>query len=180
MTEETAENEHYPWARALMIIVLYGALLIFLWYFPTEGGREFFQKLFNGFLYGLAALVLIAVTVVVFLSFPIPSFLRIEVETLEEPLEEDEDATVAPEFFRTVFPGRVVMVPALREPEREAEVWSVLYEVKDEFEPVSSVLVDAKSGIIGVLDEEPGEAGFLMAEIQQRLVAADIAVRCLP
>ena len=60
----------YPWARALMIVVLYGALLVFLWHFPTPGGRTFFQSLFKGFLYVIAGLALVAVTVFSFCFSP--------------------------------------------------------------------------------------------------------------
>jgi len=175
MTEEKSENERYPWARALMIIVLYGALLIFLWHFPTEGGQEFFQKLFVGFVYGLVALLLLVITLVGLLLFPVPPFLKIEVEDVDEMLEEEE--ATAPEFFQTIFPGRAVLVPALKNAEQEAEIWSMLYEIEDEFEPASSVVVDVQSGIIGVLEEEPGEADFLIAEIRKRLRAVKISVR---
>ena len=177
MTEEQNENEHYPWARALMMIVLYGALLIFLWHFPTEGGRVFFQTLFNGFLYGIAALVLIAITLAVLLLFPVPPFLSVELESVEEPLEEDADD--ASGFYQTIFPGRVVLVSALKDAVREAEVWSVLYEIKDELEPGGSIIVDVQGGAIGVLDGEANEADLLINEIQKRLRKAKISV-CAP
>ena len=67
------QRARYPWSRALMMVVIYGALMIFLWHFPTSGGRTFFQGIFRAFLHIGAGLVLVGITALFLFFFPFPS-----------------------------------------------------------------------------------------------------------
>jgi hypothetical protein len=164
----------YPWARALMIVVLYGALLVFLWHFPTPGGRTFFQALFKGFLYVIAGLALVGVTVVFFLFFPIPPV----PEKLKDGLVDDADADEDDDDYTgAVLPARSLMVPAFKSPEVEPRIWEVLYAFQREYEFDFDILADAYTGIIAVVEEDEKEAEYILNEIRSQLKAAGIAVR---
>jgi hypothetical protein len=171
-TEQKAYR--YPWARALMIIVLYGALLVFLWHFPTPGGRAFFQALFKGILYVLAGLALVAVTVVFFLFFPLP-FVP---EKLKDELGDDASLDdVQGDFAGAVLPARSLMVPAFKSPEVEPRIWETLYAFEREYQLESDILADAYTGVIAVTEDDEEEAEYILDEIRSRLKAAGIAVR---
>ena len=161
----------YPWARALMIIVLYGALLIFLWHFPTPGGRAFFQAIFRGFLYIFAGLALVVVTVVFFLFFPLPpGRVQADKDTFSED-DEDDDA------FGGVFAARSLLVPSFKNPTIEPQVWDILYDVQQELDVDFTVVADAQAGMVAVMDEVEEETDYILNEIRSRLRSAGIAVR---
>lgn len=163
----------YPWARALMIVVLYGALLVFLWHFPTPGGRAFFQSIFRGFLYIFVGLALVAVTGVFFLFFPLPpGRVRADKDVFdEEDTYEDDDA------FGGVFAARSLLVPSFKNPAIEPRVWDILYDVQQELDVDFTVVADAQAGMIAVMDEIEEETEYVLREIRSRLRSAGIAVR---
>lgn len=163
----------YPWARALMIIVLYGALLVFLWHFPTPGGRAFFQALFKGFLYVLAGLALIAVTAVFFLFFPIPPAQEQKNELHHDAYANDDED----DYLGSVFSMRSLMVPTFKNPDVEPRVWDTLFSIEREGELGCDVFADANTGVIAVSEEDEEEAAYTLSEIRSRLKAAGIAVR---
>ena len=171
-TEQKAYR--YPWARALMIVVLYGALLVFLWHFPTPGGRAFFQTLFKGFLYVLAGLALVGVTVIFFLFFPIPPVPeKMKNELLDDAsLDDDQD-----DFAGEVLPARSLMVPAFKSPEIEPRVWETLYAFERDYQLDGDILADAYTGIIAVTEDDEEEAEYILNEIRSRLKTAGIAYR---
>jgi hypothetical protein len=163
----------YPWARALMIVVLYGALLVFLWHFPTPGGRAFFQALFKGFLYVLAGLALIGVTVIFFLFFPIPPAPEKQTgDLVGDAYDEDDD-----DFHSAVVPVRSLMVPAFKSPEVEPRVWEILYTLQRDYEFDYDILADPSTGIVAVVDEDEEEAAYILDGIRSNLKTAGIAVR---
>lgn len=164
----------YPWARALMLVVLYGALLIFLWHFPTPGGRAFFQALFKGFLYVIAGLALIGVTAIFFLFFPLPPV----PEKLKDDLVDDAYADENDDdFVGAVVPVRSLMVTAFKSPEVEPRIWEILYTLQRDYQFDYDILADPSTGIVAVVDEDEEEAEYILDEIRSRLKAAGIAVR---
>lgn len=164
----------YPWARALMIVVLYGALLVFLWHFPTPGGRAFFQALFKGFLYVLAGLALIGVTIVFFLFFPIPPVPeKLKDDLMDDAYTAEDDDT----FTGAVLSARSLMVPAFKSPQFESHVWETLYAFEHEYQPEIDILADSHTGIIAVNDDDEEEARYILNELRSRLKAAGIAAR---
>jgi len=178
MEESSTEQKtyRYPWARALMIVVLYGALLVFLWHFPTPGGRAFFQSLFKGFLYIFAGLALIGVTVVFVLFFPIP------------PVPEKKKNAFLDDGYSVEYedgddyPGSVysmcsLMAPTFKNPGVEQRVWEILYSIERDEEFGCDIFADLESGVIAVSDEDEEEASYVLDEIRSRLKAAGIAVR---
>ena len=171
-TEQKAYR--YPWARALMFIVLYGALLVFLWHFPTPGGRAFFQALFKGFLYVIAGLALIGVTAIFFLFFPLPPVPEKLRDGLADDVYNDEEDD---DFDDTISPARSLMVPAFKSSDVEPHVWEILYALEHEYQPDCDILADAYTGIIAVSEEDEEETDYILSEIRSRLKAAGIAVR---
>ncbi|HOU14240.1 MAG TPA: hypothetical protein PKZ84_14115 [Anaerolineae bacterium] len=168
------KSYHYPWARALMIVVLYGALLIFLWHFPTPGGRAFFQALFRGFLYIFAGLALVLVTIIFFMFFPLPPQQR---KPDEEFVTDDEDDDTDEAGWGGVFTARSLLVPAFKNPEVESRVWDILYDLEGELNPNCVIAADARSGIITITDGDVGETDYVLEEIRSHLRRAGIAVR---
>lgn len=171
-TEQKAYR--YPWARALMIVVLYGALLVFLWHFPTPGGRAFFQTLFKGFLYVIAGLVLVAITIIFFLLFPIPHVPKKLKNGLEDDAYPGDDRDV---FVGAILSARSLLVPAFKSPQFESHVWETLYAFEQEYQPETDILADPYTGIIAVNDDDEEEATYILNEIRSRLKAAGIATR---
>lgn len=156
-----------------MIVVLYGALLVFLWHFPTPGGRAFFQTLFRGFLYVFAGLALVAVTVIFFLFFPLPPVPEKQQDDLvDDAYAEDDD-----EFTGAVLSARSLMVPSFKSPQFESQVWETLYAFEQEYQPATDILADPNTGIIAVDDDDEEEATYILDEIRARLKAAGIATR---
>lgn len=158
----------YPWERALLVVVLYGSLLIFLWYFPTEGGRAFFQILFRGVFYALAGVLLLAITFVFFLFFPLPP--ASEEKSELTPVEEED-------FWTGVVSAQAVMVPAFRKANVESQVWDVLHKIENNLEVTSLIVADPDSGIIAVVEEDSEETAFVLHEISERLRQMGITVR---
>ncbi|HOT90027.1 MAG TPA: hypothetical protein PLJ78_01590 [Anaerolineae bacterium] len=157
-----------------MIIVLYGALLVFLWHFPTPGGRAFFQSLFRGFLYILAGLALVIVTFIFFLFFPLPPQRASADQNVDT--EEDEDFDEE-EGEGGIYSARTLLVPSFKNADVEARVWDILYDLEGELNPDCIIAADARSGIIMVTDDDEEEADYILHEIRTRLKKAGIAVR---
>lgn len=163
----------YPWARALMIVVLYGALLVFLWHFPTPGGRAFFQTLFKGFLYVIAGLGVVAVTAIFFLFFPLPPVPEKHLDDLVDDAYDEEDSG----FHAAIVPVRSLMVPAFKTSAAESRVWEILYTLQRDYEFDYDIMADPSTGVIAVVDEDEEEAEYILDEIRANLKAAGIAVR---
>ena len=170
-TEQKAYR--YPWARALMFVVLYGALLVFLWHFPTPGARAFFQTLFKGFLYVIAGLALVAVTAIFFLFFPLPPVSEKRMGDLVDDVYDEDDN----DFHSAVVPVRSLMVAAFKSAEVEPRIWEMLYRLQRDYEFDYDILADPSTGIIAVVDEDEEEAEYILDEIRSHLKAAGIAVR---
>ncbi len=168
------KSYHYPWARALMIVVLYGALLVFLWHFPTPGGRAFFQALFRGFLYIFAGLAFVAITIIFFLFFPLPPQ---RTQKTEGFATDDGDAANGDAGFGGVFTARSLLVPTFKNPEVESRIWDILYDLEGELDPDCVIAADARSGIITITDDDVGETDYVLEEIRSHLRRAGIAVR---
>ncbi len=163
--------QHYPWARALLVVVLYGALLVFLWHFPTEGGRTFFQGLFRGFLYVLAGLALVGITLLFFIFLPLPARLIRDIDKETDVSETDQED----EGVEVVNSGRAFMIPGLKN--AEAAVWEMLYAIEEDFKPTAAICLDTQSGVLIVTDDDPEEADFLIEEIRVRLRDLKLAMR---
>ena len=168
------KSYRYPWARALMIVVLYGALLVFLGHFPTPGGRAFFQALFKGFLYVIAGLGLIGVTVVFFLFFPIPPAPEKMKNGLLDDAYPDDNLD---DFAGAVLQARSLMVPTFKSPEVEPRVWETLYAFEREYQPDCEILADPYTGVIAITEDDEEETAYILNEIRSRLKAAGIAAR---
>lgn len=166
-------SPRYPWARALLVVVLYGALLVFLWHFPTEGGRTFFQSLFKGFLYVLAALALVGITLLFFIFLPLPARLFKSIDTEADDAEADQEG----EDVAVVNSGRAFMIPGLKAAENEAAVWEMLYAIEEDFKPAAAICLDAQSGVLTVTDDDPEEADFVIEEIRVRLRDLKLTMR---
>jgi len=176
MEESSTEQKtyRYPWARALMIVVLYGALLVFLWHFPTPGGRAFFQSLFKGFLYIFAGLALIGVTVVFVLFFPIPPVPgKVKNEFMDDVYVDEAEN----EYFGGVFSMRALIAPTFKNPDVEPRVWEVLYSIERDGELGCEIFADADTGIIAVSGAHEEETEYSLSKIRSHLKAAGIAVR---
>jgi hypothetical protein len=174
-----AEGEyHYPWLRTVMLIVVYGALMVFLWHFPSEGGRTFFRTLFRGLLYVLAGVGVVGVTLVLLLfvlpSLPVPPEEEDEDWNDEEDWD-DEDYEDEGVYISTVIPARSLYVSAFKKRETEPQVWNVLYELEDELECI--ILADAFSGIIAVTEVGGAAANDNIRMIRERLKRAGFSVR---
>ncbi len=171
------KSSHYPWARALMMVVLYGALLVFLWHFPTPGGRIFFQNLFRGFLYVLAGLALVIVTIVFLLFLPLPLPKTLSDEGKGD--EEEEESYETDDVMGEVFSARSLSVPSFKNVGVESKVWDILYDLQDDLEPKCLIVADPAAGIIAVTDDDDIEAERILRALRLRLKNAGIAVRSL-
>ncbi len=177
MEEETTYR--YPWARSLFLIVVYVALLLFLWYLPWEGPRLFFQKLMMGFVYGLAALLLIGVTllVILFIAPPVPQhLLEDELERFDEAEWEDWEEGAG---YVEVLGAHAIAVPALLDPVRSELVWEVLDTLAlRSVEAIATISVDEETGIIAVTEEDDKErSARLLKDIKRALESANLRVR---
>lgn len=169
--EQETETYRYPWLRTLFLLVLYAALLIFLWYFPTETGRRFFRTLFEGFLYVGAGLVLVGITFLLFV-FIMPVLPSPEVED-EEDLED---------FPLEVFPldvveARSLAIPALLEPANAATVWDLLLEVSEQFGDLVIITVDEETGIVSVTAPDRSMATRMVRSIRKYMQRSGFTVR---
>lgn len=179
MDKLSAEEKvyRYPWARALMIVVLYGALLVFLWHFPTPGGRAFFQALFKGFLYVFAGLALIGITVIFFLFFPIPPVPEKLKHELLNDTAADEAGGDDDWYPGSVYTARALIAPTFKNPDVEPRVWDVLYAIEREDAFGCDIYADPDTGVIAISDDDDDEAAYVLNSIRSRLKAAGIATR---
>ena len=184
---EEQERHGYPWAKALMILVLYGALLVFLWHFPIPVAETFFRNLMRGFLYILAGLVLILITVLAFLFFPFPPLPESWTEGMEDMDEWDEDEEEFGEWdeeFQVPVPegmtsmlARSLKLGNYRLADHESVVWDILDEVIVTSNVLALVAFDPMPGVITVTDLDPDETNKLLAEIRNRLTDEGFKVR---
>ena len=164
------DTYHYPWARSLMLVVLYVALMVFLWHFPTTGGRAFFRGLFRGLLTVVAGLAVVGVTLLlILLVLPAP---RIPED--DDMYDEDEaEYDFAP--LDSVIPAYSILVPALKKPETEPFVWDLLGALEQEL--VGMMLADTATGIVTVTEVDAETAAYNVEEIRARLKQAGITTR---
>ena len=191
--EQGNEAQHYPWLRNLFFVVLYVAILIFLWHFPTEGGRQFFQNLLRGIVYILAGLAVVGSAVLVFMLI-LPVFPGMEEDEEEddeyEEYDEDEDfPLIDREDFRELLEsltademrlveGRSVAVPALLHPEHAEEIWDILSDVIDTADEPCALIVDERAGIITIDGKEDEQVTTRLArDIRNRLREGGMSVR---
>lgn len=168
---EADEREAYPWARSLLVIVLYVSLLIVLWHFPISGARAFFRNLLRGFGYLLSGLVLVGLTFIALTFIPLP----FNVEHDDTMDDEDDDG----EWVPATLSGRVLMIPDLKKPSSEMYVMDTVYDFAIEYDIPSSMLVmDTVNGALTIaLDEEDeDEAGWVLDSIKRYLREAEIRV----
>jgi hypothetical protein len=151
----------YPWARALLVIVLYISLLLFLWHFPTNGVRLFFRNLIAGFGYVVAGLALIGLTVGVFFLIPPPLIVR---GVGEEEAAPTEDVEVG-----CVRLGRVLMVPAIRQGDRMLEIWDLLDNLLADLDSKGTFVIDQKVGAVTVVGDDDEDVETLLDEAYARL-----------
>ena len=193
--EQGNEIQHYPWLRNLFFVVLYAAIVIFLWHFPTEGGRQFFQNLLRGIVYILAGLAVVGVALLLFM-FILPVFPGMEEDEEEEdddeyeeydedegfPLIDQEDflellESLTADELRLVE-GRSVAVPALQDPQRAEMVLDILHDMVDETDDQGTLIADRHTGVImveGKGDEQA--AARLLRDVRTHLRREGIKVR---
>ncbi len=193
--DQEIEVLRYPWLRNLFFVVLYAAILIFLWHFPTEGGRQFYQNLLRGIVYILAGLAVGGGAVLVFM-FILPAFP--EEEGDEEYDEDDEyDEYDGDEDFplidredflellesltvdeMRVVEGRSVAVPALQDPQRAEMVLDILRDMVDAADDPGTLVADRHTGVIMVEGEGDEQAtARLLRDVRTRLRREGIKVR---
>jgi hypothetical protein len=159
----------YPWARALLILVLYVSLLLFLWHFPIPAVRTFFRNLVEGFAYVIAGVALIGLTVGAFFLIP-PPFVARGVDEQEEASTEDAAARCA-RF------GRVLMVPALTDVRQRPEILDLLGDLVFELDSTGAFVVDEKAGAVTVVGDTNEDIETLLDEAQTRLLEAGLRAR---
>jgi hypothetical protein len=170
LEEEEFESYRYPWARSLFLVVLYAALIVFLWFFPLPALQSFFQRLLMGFLYAGAALVIVIITFVTFTAVLPP--ISMPEDTVDEVWEEDNGA--GPD----VLSGYAIAVPALMDPGKAEVVWQIIDEVAMDTTTFATITVDEGTGIISVTDEVfESNVGDLVHDIRMRLRDARLNVR---
>ena len=197
--DQEIENLRYPWLRNLFFVVLYAAILIFLWHFPTEGGRQFFQNLLWGIVYILAGLAVVGGAVLVFMLI-LPAFPEEEEDEEYDEYDEydedeeydDEDAyfpLIDREDFRELLEsitademrlveGRSLAVPALQDPQRAEMVLDILRDMVDEADDPGTLVVDRLTGVIMVEGEDDKQAAArLLRDVRTRLRREGIKVR---
>jgi hypothetical protein len=166
------KKQRYPWLRALMMVVLYGALMIFLWHFPTEGGRAFFQDLFRAFLYIGVGLVLVGITALFLLLFPFPAIplpkSYADVQDNDYAYDDDDD-------FGGVYDAQSLMIPTIDRADIETRVWAILEALESDMDPSNFILFDPDTGIITVMNVDDGDD--LFGEVRARLKRAGITTR---
>lgn len=165
------KEPRYPWLRALMMVVLYGALMIFLWNFPTAGGRAFFQDLFRAFLYIGVGLVLVGITALFLFLFPFP---KIPLPKSFADVQDNDNAYDYTDDFGGAVDAQSLIIPTISRPGVEDQVWTLLEALEDEPDFADLVLFDSETGIIAVMDDDGDN---LMQEIRARLKRAGITAR---
>lgn len=169
MEEETVEPYRYPWARSLFLVVLYAAFLVFLWFFPVQNLRSFFQRLLIGFVYAGAALVVVIITFFTFTAVlpPIPA-----------PEEDADEVWDGAEAGPDVLSGYAMAVPALMDPYKAERVWQIIDEIALDTTTFATITVDERTGIITVTDEVfEQDVEHLVHDIRARLREAHLSVR---
>ncbi|MFP4394723.1 MAG: hypothetical protein ACLFTI_05600 [Anaerolineales bacterium] len=186
---ERQERRGYPWAKALMVVVLYGALLFFLWHFPIPAAATFFRNLMRGFLYIFAGLALVLITILAFLFFPFPPLPEAWMEGMEDDMgewdeddDEDEDeewdeGVLIPDMDITSMLARSIKLSNYRLTDHENIVWEILDEVMITSDAMAFVAFDPMPGVITVTDLDPDETNELLAEIRERLTDEGFKVR---
>ncbi|MGC9348358.1 MAG: hypothetical protein ACP5JG_09500 [Anaerolineae bacterium] len=159
----------YPWARALLIVVLYVSLLLFLWHFPTAAVRTFFRNLIEGFAYVIAGIALIGLTVGAFFLIPPPFVAR--------GVDEQEDASADDATVGCVRFGRVLMVPALRDGEHTPEILDLLDDLLLELDSTGTFVIDEKAGAVTVFGEDEADTEALLDEAHTRLQEEGVRAR---
>jgi hypothetical protein len=165
---DVSERKSYPWARSLLIIVLYISLLIFLWHFPAAGVQRFFRNLMTGFGYLLAGLALVGLTLLALMLIPAP----LSIQSYEDMSEGDED-----DWAPFTLPGRVMMIPALKNASKAPEIIDLIYDFAADHEITSTLLVtDVVHGALSVAADEDEDIAWILNGIKARLREADIRV----
>ncbi len=167
--DQNEDTYRYPWLRNLFLLVLYVALLIFLWHFPLEGARLFFRVLMRGFLYLIAGLILAGGSVLLFLLFAPPLS---EYENME-----DEDIDAFLDEGMVLLPGHSLGIPQLRNPAQAQVVWEVLSEFENSTSEESVLIVDEQAGIVILSAEIAWEADELLHQLSRHLVDAGFKVK---
>ena len=180
------ERRGYPWAKALMIIVLYGALLVFLWHFPIPAVETFFRNVMRGFLYIFAGLGLVLITFITLLLFPFPSLPESWTEGMDEWDEEDyeeedyeewDEGLPIPIPDMTSMLARSLKLSNYRLADHEDVVWEILDDVIITSDAMAFVAFDPMPGVITVTDLDPEETNELVAKIRERLKDEGFKVR---
>ncbi len=166
--EQENETYRYPWARNLFFVVLYVGLLIFLWRFPVESMRVFFRDLMGGFLYLVAGLILLGVTVLLVITLMPPVFDDSEVGIGFDEFEDEDILTVE---------GRVLGVPALRDPLKVGEAWDSLRAFQENTDVPTALVVDERAGVIMIFSAEGWGDPQLVHDLSRHLVDEGFKVK---
>ncbi|MGC9399625.1 MAG: hypothetical protein ACP5HM_10880 [Anaerolineae bacterium] len=172
--KQKQEVYRYPWLRNLFLLVVYVALIIFLWNFPGEGVKVFFRNLLGGILYLLAGLVLVGLTLLLLIALlpAVPKSWVPEEEDDEEPVHE-----MLPEENVIVLTGRTLGVPKLRDPQYVRAVWDILAEVEASIDGECLVVVDDRVGTLSVSAENPRVLDDFVRDLSGRLQKEGLYVR---
>ncbi len=172
---DSPESSSYPWMRSILLLLLYGAAMVFLWNFPEAGGREFFRTLMHGFVYVLAGLVILGITVLLIAAL-VPS----QDKKKDEEKEEKDSQAAAYQGKRrgkaAVSAGRVLTVPALLDPSQADQVWEIVESEAEEQRTGCPVTVDESSGTIAIAETNELEARLLLRGIRERMRQAGLIV----
>lgn len=162
----------YPWARALLVLVLYISLILFLWHFPVQSIRHVFRNLLTGLGYILLGFVFVSLTFVALLLIPSPAAARRSAETKTE-IDDPEPVS------GFVLPGRVLVVPELRDADCSSAILDLLHNMLDDLNMKYTFVADTQRGMLTIIGESPEDAAALLDKVATRLQAADVQVRHL-
>jgi hypothetical protein len=166
--EQNEDRYRYPWLRNLFFVVLYVALLIFLWHFPLEGPQIFLRNLMRGFLYLLAGLVVLGATALVVLAILPPA---------EEELVSNSDFEPFMDGEMLMLSGYALGVPVLTDSARAEDVWLALERFQAQTEEPSTLIIDERTGVLMLAADEPWLADDLLHELSRHLKDAGIKVK---
>ncbi len=166
--EQTEDRYRYPWLRNLFFVVLYVALLIFLWHFPLEGPQLFLRTLMRGFLYLLAGLVILGVTALVVLAILPP---------VEEDLVSNSEFDPFLDGEMLMLSGCALGVPRLKDSAKTEDVWQALESFQAQTEEPSTLMIDDQNGVLMLAADEPWLADDLLHELSRHLKDAGIKVK---
>ncbi len=147
------ERPRYPWERALLLVVLYGALLVFLWYFPSEGGRTYFRTLLQGLLYFCGGTVLIAISLLLVLVIVLPASRQ----------DETEPGPALAEGMALKF------TPLSPNGERAELLRERLEELQDELHYRGEIIASWEDGVVAVAGETEEETALLWLNVRNAL-----------